>query len=40
MSERAKQINAILKISSARNIGTRVVVLLRDADLPMAIEEK
>jgi nitrate/nitrite-specific signal transduction histidine kinase len=40
MSERAKKINAKLKISSARNEGTRVVVLLRYADSPHTIEEK
>ena len=40
MSERAKKINAILKVSSARNKGTRVVVSLRHADLPHKIEEK
>ncbi len=40
MSERAKKINAKLKISSARNEGTRVVVLLRYANSPRIIEEK
>jgi signal transduction histidine kinase len=40
MSERAKQINAILKINSSRNKGTRIIVLFRYANSPYILGEK